>query len=61
MHAVHVYDEANVKTIKDVRDVVASIKEEEVGFLDDFDIPYVALKGPKYPILKKKSRRLRSD
>lgn len=61
VHAVHVYDEANVKSIKDVRDVVASIKDEELGFLNDFDVPYVTLKGPKYPRLKKKSRRLRSD
>ena len=58
---MHIYDEANIKTAKDVRDILASIKEEEVGFLNDFDIPYVTIKGPKYPKLRRKTRKLRSD
>lgn len=34
--------------------MLASLNDEEVGFLNDFDIPYVIVKGAKYPKLKKK-------
>eukprot|EP00347_Sterkiella_histriomuscorum_P005355 403356926 len=62
MHSVHVYDENNLRSLKDIRDVLNSLQDEFVGFLNDFDIPYVNV-ATKYPKLKKKKkpRRLNTD
>ena len=41
MHAVHIFDETNLKTVNDVMDAIFLLQNESVGFLNDFDLPYI--------------------
>ena len=60
IHAYHVYDEANIKSQKDILDVLTSCNDEILGFINDFDVPYVNVRS-KYPRLKKKKRKMIKD
>ncbi len=61
MHAFHVFDENNIKSAKDLMDIIGShSKEEQIGFINDFEIPYINLKM-RYPKLKKKKKKSSGD
>ncbi|CDW72382.1 UNKNOWN [Stylonychia lemnae] len=55
MHAIHVYEESNFKSVKDIKDVLDLSQNEKVGFINDFDLPYCYTKT-KFPKLKKKKK-----
>lgn len=59
MHGLHVYDSEVIETKKDVMDMISGMQGEAVQFLNDFDVPYLQVKIPRLPKLKKKPRKRR--
>jgi len=51
--AVPVYDGALIAGENDLADLLYEIKDMTVGLLNDFDIPWVAQKKEKFPVLRK--------
>jgi hypothetical protein len=60
MHAYHVFDERTYPEGRSQLDAwISRVHLDEVAFLNDFDVPYITVKGEKYPQLKKNKRKKR--
>ena len=60
IHALHIFDERTFPEGRlELESSLTRIQMEDVEFLNDFDVPYISLKGIKYPKLKKLKRKRR--